>query len=107
MQQEVQRIASELERWKARNFNYIGYDLTANAVTGYSFTVTDGEEPAKVLTTANIAGQSWVIQAFNGDGTNFSFLMTSAGIRCKNKTKANIAVTKANNAGCGTGGETW
>ncbi len=106
-QQEVQRIASELERWKSRNFNYIGYNLAANTINGYSFTVRDGVEPTKALTVANVAGQSWVIRAENSDGKNFSFLMTSAGIQCKNKTKANITVTSATNAGCGVGTETW
>lgn len=106
-QQEVQRIASELERWKSRNFNYIGYNLSPNNVQKYSFEIRDGQDTSKFLTASNVAGQSWVIKAINDDGKNFSFLMTSAGIQCKNKTLANIIVTKADNAECGTGGETW
>lgn len=109
-QQEVQRIASELERWKSRNFNYIGYNLAANAINGYaSFTVTDGLEPTKALTDSNVAGQSWVIIAENADGSNYSFLMTSTGIQCKNKSYDNIEdnIKGADDASCGTGAETW
>lgn len=107
-QQEMQRIANELERWKSRNFNYINFtDPEPKVVEKYSFTVTDGEEPSKALTTANIVGQSWVIQAINNDGKNFSFVMTSAGLKCKNKTKANIVVIKANDVTCGLGDEQW
>lgn len=107
-QQEIQRIASELERWKSRNFNYINFVIPApKTVNSYNFEVQDGTDPTKALTDAGIAGQSWVIKAENADGKNFSFLMTSAGIQCRNKTKANITVTRANNASCGTGGETW
>ncbi len=31
-QQEVQRLASELARWKSRNFSYQGFNLTAKTV---------------------------------------------------------------------------
>jgi len=104
-QQEVQRIASELERWKSRNFNYLGFNLTPNAVQNYTFLVRDGGagNPALTATTAN--GGSWVIRAEHDDGQNFTFLMTSDGIRCKNKTEANVTF-----ASCGiitTGSEIW
>ena len=108
-QQEIQRIASELERWKSRNFNYIGYNLTSNTVPNYSFTVTDGTNPDEALTDDAVAGQSWVIVAENADDSNYSFLMTSTGIQCKNKSIDNIEdnISSADNAGCGAGGETW
>ncbi len=109
-QQEVQRIANELERWKSRNFNYLGYNLAAKTINGYaSFTVTDGLEPTKALTDSNVAGQSWVIVAENADDSNYSFLMTSTGIQCKNKSYDNIEdnIKGADDASCGTGAETW
>lgn len=103
-QQEIQRIASELERWKSRNFNYIGFPNTdAKSVAKYkSFEIRDGQDTSKQLTDASVMGQSWVIKAINDDGNNFTFLMTSTGTQCKNKTKANVTYTN-----CGIGSETW
>ena len=103
-QQEVQRIASELERWKSRNFNYINFvDPEPKTVINYSFEVKDGTDTSKVLTDQHVAGQSWTIKAENTQGNNFSFLMTSTGVQCKNKTKANVTYIN-----CGTtGSESW
>ena len=104
-QQEVQRIASELLRWKSRNFNYLGFNITPNTIPNYTFVIRDGAagNPALTATTAN--GSSWVIRAEHSDGKNFTFLMSSSGIRCKNKTKANVTFET-----CGTkitGREEW
>jgi type IV pilus assembly protein PilE len=50
-----------------------------------------------------------VIVAENADGSNYSFLMTSTGIQCKNKSYDNIEdnIKGADDASCGTGAETW
>ena len=104
-QQEVQRIASELDRWKSRNFNYLGFNLSPNTVQNYTFEVRDGVDTNPMLTATDAKGQSWVIRATHSDGLNFTFLMSSSGIRCKNKTKANVTFDT-----CGTqaaGGEQW
>lgn len=121
-QQEIQRIAIELERNKTRNFNYIGYQTTPNPVvlpvgaTGaaiqYTITVFDGANTSLQLTDTGANGQSWIIQAVwkaadPSDVKNFSFLATSSGIKCKNKTKNNITATDVANATCGTGREEW
>ena len=105
VQQEIQRIATELERWKSRNFNYLGFNITPNTIPKYTFVIRDGAagNPALTATTAN--GSSWVIRAEHSDGKNFTFLMSSSGIRCKNKTKANVTFET-----CGTittGREEW
>lgn len=105
VQQEIQRIATELERWKSRNFNYLGFNITPNTIPNYTFVIRDGAagNPALTATTAN--GSSWVIRAEHSDGKNFTFLMSSSGIRCKNKTKANVTFET-----CGTittGREEW
>lgn len=103
-QQEVQRIASELLRWKSRNFNYLGFNLSPNTVQNYTFEVRDGMDTNPLLTATNAKGQSWVIRAKYSDDNNFTFLMTSSGFRCKNKTKANVTF---GTCGTGAGEEQW
>ena len=119
-QQEIQRLATELERSKSRNFNYLGFTTTpdpvvlpigaAGAAVKYRITVRDGLDTSRALNAANADGQSWIIRAESTDVNNFSFLMTSAGTRCRNKTLANITATNTANATCGaaaTGREEW
>ncbi|OTG63920.1 pilin [Acinetobacter sp. ANC 4470] len=119
-QQEIQQLANLLEKNKTRNFNYLGFSTTPdplvlpNGATGsaiqYRVTVRDGENTGRALTSNAASGQSWVIRAESTDANNFSFLMTSAGLRCKNKTVANITATNITDATCGadiTGSEEW
>lgn len=105
-QQEVQRIASELTKWKSRNFNYLGFNLPAKAIQGgypaTSFDIRDAAVGNPQLTSATATGQTWVLRVLHTDGSNYSFLMNSSGVKCKNKTKANITFTT-----CGTGAEVW
>lgn len=104
-QQEMQRIAVLLERHKARNFSYKGFDLTAQSIPiphTYSFDLKDADDVNKLLSATDAIGRSWVLKAVTTNSQNYNFLMTSSGIRCKNKANANITV-----AGCGTGGEVW
>ncbi|WP_278493094.1 type IV pilin protein [Acinetobacter gyllenbergii] len=107
-QQEMQRLANELEKWKSRNFNYLGFNVAVSTtIPTYSIIIRDGDDFSKKLTDTSVNGQSWIIQAVNSDGLNFSLVMTSAGVQCKNKTKANITIIKANDTKCGVGGESW
>ena len=104
-QQEVKRIATLLERHKARNFSYKGFDLSAQTLSTprtYSFELKDGTDTSKSLNTTNAAGHTWVLKATTTDAKNYNYLITSTGIRCRNLTAANITYT-----GCGTGGEAW
>ncbi|WP_313033772.1 type IV pilin protein [Acinetobacter sp.] len=119
-QQEMQQLANLLEKNRARNFNYLGFSITPDPLilpvgaTGssikYTITVRDGANTAQLLSDANAAGQSWILRAESSDPKNYSFLMTSAGTRCKNKTLANITATSITDATCGTdvtGREEW
>lgn len=119
-QQEIQQLANLLEKNKTRNFNYLGFSTTLDPLilpvgaTGssikYRITVRDGENTTRTLTNNAAAGQSWVIRAESTDTKNFNFLMTSMGIRCKNKTLANIIANNITDATCGTtitGREEW
>lgn len=100
-QQEMQRIATLLERHKARNFSYIGFSLAAQSVQTYSFELKDGATGNADLATTT-SGRSWVMKATTNNAQNYNFLMTSTGIRCKNKTAANVSYTS-----CGVGSEAW
>lgn len=119
-QQEVQQLANLLEKNKTRNFNYLGFSTTPDpfilpsGATGsaiqYRIAVRDGANAGRTLTNNAASGQSWIIRAESTDANNFSFLMTSAGLRCKNKTVANITATSITDATCGTdvtGSEEW
>lgn len=119
-QEQVQQLAIELGRYKSRQFNYLGFEapthLTAvpRGAVGdaikYNLTVVDGSDNTALLTDDDAAGQSWIIQAISVGGTNFSFVMTSTGLRCKTKTIANISGKDANDMSCGdqdNGGEAW
>ena len=102
-QQEVQRIARPNAILAL--ITYLGFNITPNAIQNYTFVVRDGGAGNPVLTATNANGGSWVIRAEHSDGKNFTFLMTSNGIRCKNKTSANVTFTS-----CGTittGSEIW
>ena len=101
-QQEMQRIASLLERHKARNFSYKGFSLSAQSVQTYTFDLKDGVDTSKLLSAADADGRSWVLKATTSNAQNYNFLMTSTGIRCKNTTAANVSYTS-----CGVGSEAW
>lgn len=122
VQQEMLKLAEQLERYKSRNFSYHGYDpkylynettamsevnLPRKGARKYTLTLYDTSESTakKLLNTDTGLGQKWAIIALSESEKNYSFLFTSMGVRCKNKTKANINYT-----GCGgenTGMETW
>lgn len=125
-QQEIQRLAEQLERHKGKNFSYLGFDPsylykdTAGNVVSYDastaqltlplgetgtsvkylISIKDGTDPTKLLSDSNALGQRWAIRAESKDDRNFNYLMTSTGIQCKNTTAVNVSYTS-----CGTGAE--
>ena len=126
-QQEMQKIAEQLERHKSRNFSYRGFDPNfiygvtgaMNSVTlprgatgsgiKYTITIRDGDDPTKLLTdtTASpaIRARRWTIIAETSDVKNYNYLITSSGLRCKNKTRANV--TYSDCGATATGSESW
>jgi|SRR5690606_6983112 len=105
-QDQIQQIAMALDRHKSRNFNYQGFVMPAGmnvqpkgatgAAVKYNFTVVPG-----------VGGQTWLITALATDPKNYNFLMSSSGVRCKNKT-ANLIDSAS--ISCGrenTGREEW
>ncbi|EXF58528.1 prepilin-type N-terminal cleavage/methylation domain-containing protein [Acinetobacter radioresistens] len=114
-QQEIQRLVTQLERNRARNFNYKGFSTTpdpvvipvgaTDAAIKYTITVRDGADPSLALTNIGAAGQSWAIRAVSNDSKNYNFLQTSTGLKCKNKAANLVTFTT-----CGTevtGSEAW
>lgn len=98
--QEMQRMATLLERHRTRNFNYANFNDTANTISQYTVSITDGNGVA--LTDASANRQTWAITATTSDSRNYNLLLTSTGVRCKNKTSFNTF------NGCGTtGSESW
>lgn len=116
-QQEMEKMAEQLQRHKARNFSFKGYNAnylytggtSFNATTQtlivnpkYTLTIVDNMAGNPLLTAETSTGQGWAIRALSSDAKNFSFLLTSTGIHCKNKTSANISYSN-----CGTETEGW
>jgi type IV pilus assembly protein PilE len=108
VQQEMQNLAMQLERHKSRNFNYKNFNRTQVVIptgaTGdsvkYTIVIRDGDVTTEILSSANNApGRNWAIRAEAKDEKNYNFLMTSQGIKCKNKTKANVTFSACVTAG--------
>lgn len=110
-EQAILNLSAQLERHKARNFSYRGFNTTSQSLpvgasgTSINYTIaivsTDNGNP---LLTANAAsGRNWAIRAISADPRNFSYLLRSDGIRCRNLTSANITFTNCGN----TGSESW
>ena len=112
-QQQLQNLAIQLDRHKARQFNYLGFATAAGTPinlpegsTGtaikYKVYVKDGLSGNPLLTDTTASGLSWVIKAESQDTKLATFLMTSNGIKCKNKAANSVTY-----AGCGSGSESW
>lgn len=106
-QQEVQRLAAELERWKSRNFNYQGFDLAVSTVPHYTFDVRDGADFSIKLNEKDgnglykASGQSWIIRAtVASDQSGMdSYVLSNTGLRCKKQGSSIASDCK--------GAETW
>ena len=111
-QDQIQSLAMNLENHKARQFNYLGFTPGSTDITlpigaigssiKYNVSVRDANSGNKTLVDTTALGSSWAIKAEALDNRLYSYLLTSKGIRCKNKVKANITYSD-----CGGGGEIW
>ena len=120
VQQEIQNLVMRLERHKSRNFNYKNFettqviiptDATGDAIR-YTIEIRDvaeeidpdtglatGKKIYLPLTDDDAVGQSWVMTAEATNDKNFNYFMSSLGIKCKNKTIANVSFDGCENAG--------
>lgn len=108
-QQEMQKIAAELERFRGKNFTYAGFTLlkedgtipdpdegvtrtvTVNGNELYTITVTDNTGN-NINTSTN--GFAWRIYAERTDpaaqALNYDLLMTSVGERCMTQAEDTV-----------------
>lgn len=130
-QQEMLKLAEQLERHRGKNFSYRGFDASylytssgntvissftpatqtltlpfnaTGASVKYTLNIRDlNSSSTPLLTSSTAVGQQWAIKAVSSDVNNYSLLLTSTGMRCKNKTAANISYSD-----CGSvGSESW
>ena len=122
-QQEMLKIAEQLERHKGRNYTYRMFDpfylygatqpmvsvtlpRSTTATVQYTLTIRDGTDTSLLLTNGTAVGQNWSIMGTTTDNLNYNLLLRSDGMRCKKlKSKGTIDYTT-----CGTeanGSENW
>lgn len=125
-QQEMLKLAEQLERHKSRNFSYKGFDPSVL----YGTYVQDGStlsfpvgatgsaikytikfvdlQGSIALNNAAAAGRSWGITAIktnNGSqAKNYDLLLTSTGIRCMTPVSSTALTAYT---GCGDKSESW
>lgn len=121
-QQEMQKIAMDLERFRGKNFTYARFTLpkadgtmpqpneavTRQVLVGgnevYTITVTDNAGVS--ISEAGANGFAWRIYAERTDpaaqALNYDLLMTSAGVRCMTKVADTVK-----NGTCGDKQEIW
>ena len=111
VQQEIMKLADQLERHKTRNFNYKNFTPTSVSVNrgGYTINITDDTIAGNLLNSSATTGQNWAIKATSTNPKNISILAKSSGLRCQ----SSIAVNVDNNCSgsvctsCETGSEAW
>lgn len=115
-QQEVQKIAEQLDRYKAKNFTYKGFDpnfiygetsplteiILPKGATGtnvkYKITLQDPISGKQLSSTDDSnRGRNWAIKAESTDVQNYNLLMTSEGLRCKTKDSVTFTGCTGNN----------
>lgn len=120
-QQEIQKLAVELERHKMRNFSFRNFCPSINLENAtcsgntfrvpanaprYTITVVDTATNA-ALTANDAVGLVWGISATRVDTTkqaqNYDLLMRSDGVRCMTRTTNAVST----HADCGTASENW
>ena len=100
-QDQLQQIAMALDKHKSRNFSYEGFNIPTD-LTVLPKGSTGSAVKYNFNLVAGATGQTWVLTAESKDTRNYSYLMTSTGLRCKNTTWNNINTTT-----CGAGHEEW
>ena len=125
VQQEIQKLAEQLERYKSRNFSYHGFDpkylygqsssmtsidFPSSTNKKYTITLADISETTAttLLSTSSGLGQKWAINAVPVKTQYEAFLFTSTGIRCKNQYLIASDLTNINSyTGCIANAEKW
>lgn len=109
VQQEILKVSEQLERYRARNFNYRNFTATAVEMpTGYTLNIYDIDDTAKSL-TGGVQGRGWYIKVTPpSDPTNYHFLMGSNGLKCKSHVAGDVDFEcKPWNESTKSGGQSW
>ncbi|ENW26246.1 type IV pilin protein [Acinetobacter lwoffii] len=90
-QQEILKVAEQLERYRARNFNYRNFTATnVQLPAGYSLNIYDLDSTTKELTDG-VQGRGWYIKVKpDTNPKNHYFLMSSNGLKCKAIAESDI-----------------
>lgn len=121
VQQEMLKLAEQLERHKGKNFTYRNFDPfyiynasaplnsidvpygTAGSSVKYTLTIRDGDNTNLLLTDNTAIGQSWAILGNASDIQNYNLLLRSDGIRCKKlRSKGSINYTNCGSEASGS-----
>lgn len=91
VQQEILKLSEQLERYRARNFNYRNFSGTSTELpTGYTLNIYDIDDTSKSL-TGGVQGRGWYIKVIPPLGPkNYYFLMGSNGLKCKSLSASDI-----------------
>ncbi|WP_306669738.1 type IV pilin protein [Acinetobacter sp. YH12136] len=105
-QEQIQQIAIELDKHKSRNFSYSDFILPNN-LNVYPKGASGSSVKYQFTSVVDSTGQAWVITAESKDKSNYSFLMSNSGLRCKNKSWENISTTNLTCGAKAAGAEEW
>lgn len=83
VESQILFLAEQLERHKARNFNYKNFTGTANLPSEFKLKIVDLDNTAKSLSETDILGRGWIIQVLAPDNKTYNYLMSSDGLKCK------------------------
>ena len=91
VQQEILKLSEQLERYRARNFNYRNFSGTATELpTGYTLNIYDIDDTSKSL-TGDVQGRGWYIKVTPPNSPkNYYCLMGSNGVKCKSLSASDI-----------------
>lgn len=110
-QQEILKLADQLERHKTRNFNYKNFATSTVTLNrgGYTLTVTDDTAAENALNSTVTNGQTWVIKATTAEAKQMKLLAKSSGLRCQSITTTAVDndCASAVCTACETKSEAW
>ncbi|KKC43726.1 type IV pilin protein [Acinetobacter sp. V2] len=125
VQQELLKLAGQLERYKSQNFSYHGFDpkylygqtsamssvdFPSSTNKKYTITLADvsGTDATTLLASSAGLGQRWAIRAIPETAGYDALLVTSTGIKCKSKYLVANDLTNINNyTGCAANAKKW
>lgn len=91
VQQEILKLSEQLERYRARNFNYRNFSGTVTELPiGYTLNIYDIDDTSKSL-TGDVQGRGWYIKVTPPNNPkNYYFLMGSNGLKCKSLNEDDV-----------------